>query len=126
MADWNEGICNEKAGFLFSHACDRIPEGRCGRCSKPICSKHTRDTSDGAVCTSCGKKKRRSRSADYYDDPYYYGHHYYHGYGYYRSGWGSSHYAEAHGYDPQDFTEADAESLGHSGDEGFESDMMES
>ncbi len=132
--DWDMGICNEKSGFLFSHECYRPPVGSCNKCQKPVCEDHSHGVEETVLCTACAKKDRgRSarqesgqtygRSRYYHDhDPYFYGGYYY-GYGYYDSYHGSS------VGDPDDFTEADAESLSSESsemDEGFESDMSES
>jgi hypothetical protein len=70
----------------------------------------------------------RGRSHYDYGDPYFYGGWYYGDWGVYGHGhWGHDHYREAHyRHDEGDFTEADAASLAHQGDEDFESDMGES
>ena len=131
--EWDTGICNEKSGFLFSHACFHPPAGNCQLCQKPICADHSHETEGTTVCTACAKKGRRraggqgrryGRTSHYHDgDPYFYGGYYY-GFGYYDDFHGSSYdYIE---HDPSDFTEADAESLAADVDEGFESDMSES
>jgi hypothetical protein len=66
--------------------------------------------------TPCRRLKR-----DHHDDydAYFYGGYYY-GYGYY-----GGHHSSIHN-DPNDFTEADAESLTNEADEDFENDMSES
>ena len=129
--DWEMGICNEKSGFLFSHECYRSPEASCDSCQKPVCEDHSHEIEGIVLCTACAKKDRQRRGRDesgqryghsrYHNDhdPYFYGGYYY-GYGYYDSYQGSSR------GDPDDFTEADAESLTSEMDEGFESDMSES
>lgn len=132
---WDSGICNEKSGFLFSHECYLPPAGSCSRCQKPVCQDHSHELVDRAediLCTSCAKKDRKrhrgggkgrstsrlDRHDDYdYDEPYFYGGYYY----------GTVYYDSHHGRDdPNDFTEADAESLSSEMDEGFETDMGES
>ncbi len=107
---------------------------------KPICEEHMREFVDppGTVlCITCSKGRhqneeddqdedqnrssRRSSSGNDHMTPYFYG-----GY-YYGSGYGQGGYLSASRHDPNDFTEADAESLS-GGDMGqaFESDMSES
>ena len=121
MAEWTAGICNEKAGFLFSHACDRAPESSCMLCDRPVCGDHSHPVDEGVVCTTCRRQRysrrgrRRRQREDFDDDPYFYG---YGGYGY------GGYYRDE--YDGNDFTEADGASLLHSGDEDFENDMTES
>lgn len=129
--NWTVGICNEKAGFLFQHGCDRPPQSECSDCAKPVCSQHSFEIDESVVCLRCREKirqkretrSRRSGDRDVYydDDPYFYGGYYY-GYGY------MSHhgYRDANRDDPDDFTEADAASLGGDLDGEFESDMSES
>lgn len=127
-----EGMCGEKSGFLFSHACASWAVGKCTTCGKAICQEHTHQSDSGSLCTSCGKKEqRRARRAGrhygYHDDPYFYGGSYYRGYGYYGHGhWGHSHYRSRHHHDGDDFTEADGASTHAEGDEDFEQDMGES
>ena len=126
MPEWNLRICNEKSGFLFSHACDRLPVQNCNRCQKPICQEHAHTHESGMVCTTCARKlddryERRGNRHRYYDgyygDPYFYGR----PYGY---GWGRHHHRHEH--DPHDFTEADGEAFEAHGDADFESDLTES
>ncbi len=129
--DWAAGICNETSGFLFSHECFRPLAGDCGSCRKPVCEDHSHEVEGTLLCTACAKKDRKRRGRDestgrygrsrYYNDydPYFYGGYYY-GYGYY-GGYHSSRHS-----DPNDFTEADAESLSAEADEDFENDMSES
>ena len=128
---WEQGICNEKSGFLFNHECLRGSTANCNACQKPICYEHAHDANGLTYCTSCVKKMRgrdeqrsgtrhgRSHYNDYYHAPYFYGGYYY-GYGYHDSYYGRSH------HDPSDFTEADSESLATDSDEDFENDMSES
>ena len=130
--EWQPDICNEKAGFLFSHACDRQPAANCGTCDKPICKKHTTRRRDGVtlLCTTCTKEagaEDTGRGSSYYDDdPYYYGSHYY-GDHYYDDRYDRrSSYSESRRNDPRDFTEADSESLVAEADGDFENDMSES
>ncbi len=137
---WNaDGSCNEKSGFLFSHACDQLSTGACSRCSRPVCSEHTHPTEQGVLCTTCAKqaikqerqqqgKTQTTSRGDYdYHDPYFYAGYYYIGYGdYHRRGrWGHDHYHSVH-HDSHDFTEADGAAFAQQGDEDFETDMGES
>ena len=134
--EWQPDKCNEKAGFLFSHECDRPPSAKCTHCTKPICKKHTTRRQDGVtlLCTACTKKAAAEDpggSHSYsHDDPYYYGSHYY-GDRYYddrydrRSSY-DDRYSTSRRNDPQDFTEADSESLVAEADGDFENDMSES
>lgn len=151
---WDQGICNEKAGFLFKHACLRPPVTHCENCSKPICSDHMRQHDSRSLCIKCAQKEAgsegyldRSRyQQTYHNDPYFYGGYHYNGYGMYDSdhGWGSETYRSRtqHRHDEHDFTEADSESLTNQaagevdddivtaefadGDNDFENDMSES
>jgi hypothetical protein len=131
---WEQGICNETAGFLFKHACSRLSERACGLCGKPVCAEHAHEAQGQTFCTSCARQYLRTpdqRSGFHRDDPYFYAGSYYHGYGRYGHGsWGSSHVHHADTsspqHDPHDFTEADAESLRREDDEDFEQDMGES
>ncbi|MBM83489.1 MAG: hypothetical protein CMJ78_23265 [Planctomycetaceae bacterium] len=137
MSQWESNVCNDKSGFLFSHKCDRTPSEVCTICDKPICEDHTEMSEGDPMCKSCvkvdlRKRGRREMSSRFgpsrveRDDPYYYGGYYYNGFGYYRRGhWGYDEYHEAI-HDGNDFTEADAESLGFEGDADFENDMGES
>ncbi len=138
--EWDLGRCNDKSGFLFSHTCFRPQEYICETCQKPVCEDHIVQLDANFFCTTCVKKKQTKKSGhqsghrrndvyDDYHDPYFYGGYYY-GHGYY----GHGYYGHHHGYhshssshhDPNDFTEADAESLVDEADDDFENDMSES
>jgi len=120
--------CEERAGFLFSHACKERVAVDCKACKKSICEAHSHLQEGGIICSSCAKKTERkerrqsersgrSYQSSYRRSPYFY-HDHYHGYGYYGAGyWG------AHHIDRNDFTEADAESLTGDATEGFEDDV---
>jgi hypothetical protein len=105
--------CAETAGFLFSHPCDRPPQGVCGACGKPICAEHTRLADGQSVCVSCARERRIADDRD----PYFYGSVHY--------GYGGSHHhgASAALPDPHDFTDGDAATLQQQGDETFEDDL---
>ncbi|QAT81854.1 hypothetical protein EJ065_0245 [Corallococcus coralloides] len=118
--------CLETSGFLFSHPCERGATTQCMRCQKPICLMHLR-TLDGAetVCVMCartadnGDENRDLSNTSDEDDPSYY----YEDYGYYgRDAWRGSGSASS-GSDPNDFTEADGESVRREDDASFEEDL---
>ena len=127
---WDEKKCNEKSGFLFSHKCYLMPTQRCSRCQKPICNQHSHDASgrgNEIYCTTCAKRSEADSHTGHHqtrsDDPYFYGGYHY-GSGYHDGAW-------LHATDPNDFTEADAESLtgqeaASDFEESFENDMSES
>ena len=127
---WQEGICNERSGFLFDHACDRVPAVSCGECGRPVCEAHLRITDDGDRCITCQRQdpeakqlRRQSNDGDYYHyhyDPYFYGYHYETDESDY---WGEESYVTATAGDANDFTAGDAQALQSEGDEGFETDM---
>lgn len=48
-------MCEERAGFLFAHACDQMSVWGCSRCTKPICALHTRTTAQGQACIACAR-----------------------------------------------------------------------
>lgn len=139
---WDLGVCNENAGFLFKHRCSNPTSLNCKKCNKPICGEHSRTAEAAVWCIECAKKRSQvdntrdsNHHRDYDDDPYFYGHQNYNGYGayygyqhyygnHYGDHMGSHSYSQAH--DPNDFTEADAESLQEEGMDDFESDINES
>jgi hypothetical protein len=106
------GHCQETAGFLFTHPCDRPRAHACQSCGKSICIEHTRLIEARRLCVAC------ARSAAAFDDrdPYFYGHSYY---GSHWHDWGSGRSR----HDPDDFTDGDASSLKHPGDATFEDDL---
>ena len=115
--------CNEKAGFLFEHACTDTATGACQKCRKAVCQRHTHPTPHGYMCTSCAKKEvkkqrfQRQRWPGWDDNPFLYDTYYYNGYGFYGRGyWGNDYLGD-------DFTEADGESLRQEGDGDWEYDM---
>jgi hypothetical protein len=108
-----EARCAETAGFLFAHPCDRPAAGACAACGKPICAEHRRAADGQPLCVSC--VRQRPLTGD--RDPYFYGSVHY-GYG------GSHHHGSSSALpDPNDFTDGDAASLQHQGDEPFEDDL---
>ena len=130
-SSWKSGACNERAGFLFSHDCSRVPIHSCVACQRPICEKHAHESQQGMVCTTCAKAERKQQTTrdDYDDDdPYFYGDGYYRGYGRYRPGrWGYAYiHHHHHSHDPNDFTEADEAAVEAVADNDFEMDMGES
>jgi len=81
--------CEERAGFLFAHDCDRAATQQCSHCNKRICVEHLRP---GTLCVTCekaghgaeGVPRLTGNQADRYaNDPYYYGAASYGGYHYY-------------------------------------------
>lgn len=135
------GVCQETAGFLFKHACKQLAIRNCAACGKSVCSDHHRVVEGQLICIACAKSNmeknpsyrsnRRYTDRAGYDpyDPYYYGGYHYSGWGHYGSGyWGHSHYDRhrGHSHDPNDFTEADGESVAQEGGEAFENDLSES
>ncbi len=57
--EWEQGVCNEKTGFLFPHPCQQFPSNPCGECGKPICEEHTRDVEGKRLCPSCAERTAR-------------------------------------------------------------------
>lgn len=121
--------CQERAGFLFAHDCPRSATQLCNRCAKPICTRHGHPAPSGEVlCTSCFKDEHSERDETESDlpqdereedNPYLYSSYYYRGHGYYERGdWGHDLL-----HDPNDFTEADGESLRARDPQRFEEDM---
>lgn len=145
-SNWDPQRCNEKAGFLFDHACSQGTVVNCTRCSRPVCNDHFREDEGGeSICITCAKgelktlgREQKSRKRGYGrhsrwhdNDPYFYGGYHYAGWGYYGDGyWGHSHYLGATGGDASDFTEADSGALAATDIDAdaadFESDMSES
>jgi hypothetical protein len=119
------GPCLERAGFLFTHDCPRSATQHCTRCSKPICVEHSRITNLDVLCIECAKAERsEAKTTDLREpgelDPFLYSSYYYRGFGFYGHGaWGSD---DLH--DPNDFTEADGESLRAEVPGDFEEEMQ--
>ena len=124
------GSCLERAGFLFAHDCPRPASQRCERCSKTICAEHSHQDGRQVLCTECFRSflqgeqeagRRRDLPLLKTLSPLLIPAFYYQNYGYYgRGAWGHEQLN-----DPNDFTEADGESLrraarGHH----FEEDMQ--
>ncbi|MFP2930589.1 hypothetical protein ACLESO_36405 [Pyxidicoccus sp. 3LG] len=98
------------------------------RCEKRICALHLALVEGETRCSTCAREgadddedsdeteRDSGRSTDE-DDPSYY----YEDYGYY--GPGSSVGGGDTAHDPNDFTEADGESLRHEDDASFEEDL---
>ncbi len=125
---WDQGICNEKSGFLFRHACGENSDATCSECQKPVCYAHQKTTDAGDLCTTCTKKWRREQNQNEVyedDDPYMHSAYYYSGYGYYGlASMGLASTMQTH--DTSDFTEADGLALADESDDAFEEDMYES
>ncbi|MDP6446874.1 MAG: hypothetical protein QGG36_09935 [Pirellulaceae bacterium] len=135
---WMPGVCNETAGFLFKHDCDRPPLTDCHECGKPVCDLHQREVDGRVLCIKCAGGAVRGSSSStrfrrsggryhddhlWYHDPYFYGGYHYDGY---YDDWDDAPYAEIAADDPNDFTDADGAPLMEEGDEDFENDMDES
>jgi hypothetical protein len=155
MPTWEDGTCNEKSGFLFTHECFQSPIAQCQQCGKPICEDHSHELPDGTFCTSCARGHIQQRPKQpsqidkysrsdttyhdpYYNDPYLYGSSYYYGYHWgWHSGYSSGrHSSTSHsstpsssgvptGNDPMDFTEADGDSLEIERDDDGDADQFE-
>lgn len=57
-------MCEERAGFLFAHACDQMSVWSCSRCTKPICAAHTRTTGQGQACIACARAIESEQGAE--------------------------------------------------------------
>ena len=128
------GPCQDKAGFLFAHDCPRSAAQECTRCLKAICDGHSHLVDEVLLCTGCASNDddddeedegTEGELPDAWEDepsPYLSSSYYYRDYGYYGHGsWGHDLVP-----DPNDFTEADGESLRNEGSESselFEEDM---
>jgi hypothetical protein len=118
--------CQETAGFLFSHPCPRPASTQCTRCAKSICEQHGHTPGAELLCTTCAREDvgqeeegDADSGADVAEDPYLYSSYHYNGYGYY----GRGPWQGEGGPDPDDFTEADGESLRGEEPLDFEQDM---
>jgi hypothetical protein len=121
------GPCMERAGFLFSHDCPRVADRQCSHCLKAICDEHSHLVDEEMLCTHCASNDEdddedegtEGELPDSWEDepnPYLYSSYYYRDYGYYGHGsWGHDLV-----HDPNDFTEADGESLRSESTEGSE------
>ncbi|MCP3143091.1 hypothetical protein [Pyxidicoccus xibeiensis] len=118
------GFCQDEGGFLFPHPCGRPASASCMRCGKLVCGRHLSTVDAELVCSTCAREDSDDDSEDETqtsaredeDDPSYY----YEDYGYYGPG---SSLGGDKGHDPNDFTEADGESLRHEDDASFEEDL---
>ncbi len=63
--------CQERSGFLFAHACDRVAAWSCAACGKGICAEHTRLTEAGNVCIGCARGQTQAGAVSP-TDPYFY------------------------------------------------------
>lgn len=122
-----EGPCEQSTGFLFAHDCGRPAAAACLKCGKRVCDMHLTALGSELLCATCaedgeddegsdGDSDSDSGFSDDEDDPSYY----YKDYGYYGPG---SAWGRGGGHDPNDFTEADGESLRHEEDASFEEDL---
>ncbi|NMO18003.1 hypothetical protein HPC49_14845 [Pyxidicoccus fallax] len=125
MSPPSEAPCQETTGFLFSHACGEPMEAACDRCGKILCRDHVSSVQGESLCMTCAEEEEDdegdegadsdSDSSPTEDDPSYY----YDDYGYY----GGSTWGGGSSKDPNDFTEADGESLRNEDDASFEEDL---
>ena len=131
--------CEERAGFLFKHACDRLPAHVCGKCNKSVCNEHSKlNDQNQLICVTCTKQQsklvRQQGQPGYYDryddDPYFYGDRRYRGYGNYSGGYwggymigsmGSSHHHTSYSSGGHTSGESDESSL-HDPDDFTEAD----
>lgn len=126
------GTCQERAGFLFSHACSYRAVERCTACGKAVCEAHIHEHEDGSrLCTSCSKRAQKQESTrqrdgsrryrNHHDDHYFYGDYHYRGYGAYTAGyWGYHQYHSYHHHDSHDLTEADGAAFSEGMDGDFD------
>ena len=122
-----EGACEEGTGFLFTHACGQPAAASCPRCGKRLCDAHLVAEGGELLCATCAEAEdgddegaeggSTTDSTPDEDDPSYY----YKDYGYYgpRAVFGG----QASSKDPNDFTEADGQSLRNEDDASFEEDL---
>lgn len=115
--------CEQAGGFLFSHECGQPAGSQCMRCSRFFCEAHLTMEEAEMLCQSCAEGEEDDEGDDVEegsgsseDDPSYY----YDDYGYYGSG---SSWSSGGPQDPNDFTEADGESLRNEDDAAFEEDL---
>ncbi|HZI12394.1 MAG TPA: hypothetical protein VE153_18570 [Myxococcus sp.] len=115
--------CEEQGGFLFSHGCGQPAGARCMRCGKQVCDAHLVMEEGEMLCQTCADGEEGEEgdeggdgSSTSEDDPSYY----YDDYGYYGSG---SSWSSGGSRDPNDFTEADGQSLRNEDDAAFEEDL---
>jgi cobalamin biosynthesis protein CobT len=116
--------CELEGGFLFSHECGQPAGAQCMRCSKRVCDAHLTASEGGEMlCQTCAEGEEDDEGDDVDDssshsddDPSYY----YEDYGYYGSG---SSWNSGASKDPNDFTEADGQSLRNEDDAAFEEDL---
>ncbi len=48
--------CQETAGFLFDHPCDRSGYGACDACGKVTCRRHRHELDAETLCTGCARE----------------------------------------------------------------------
>jgi len=129
----HKGYCQDSAGFLFSHRCDRRSAHQCQGCPKVVCNDHVYRRTDGRIlCATCAKiefaaqykKDDPKKGAEQEGYPYFFPDAYYKGFGEFPAGaWGHG-LLQAGKRDPNDFTEADGKSLKK--EDGFEQDPQAS
>ncbi|WP_338873152.1 hypothetical protein [Myxococcus stipitatus] len=116
MSPFSSEGCEVSTGFLFSRPCGMPAGALCPRCGQRACDAHLTSVEGALVCTSCGAQD----SGDSEDEGDEDARTYYQDYGYYGSG---SSWGRGTSRDPNDFTEADGESLRREEDAAFEEDL---
>lgn len=109
VLDPTAGQCEERAGFLFPHDCDREAVARCDECRKAICLDHRHGADSRDLCTTCAGKYPDAASR-FHQSPFFLGRRY---------------YARPFNldFDPDDFTDADGPSTLTEGTDAFENDL---
>lgn len=82
--------CQDRTGFLFAHACDRLAAWKCGGCAKEVCDDHMRRQGASTLCATCWKKSVpppdpavAAQQPGLFYDPFWYSHYHYNRYSYY-------------------------------------------
>ena len=76
--------CEDRSGFLFAHACDRVASISCEACQKHVCPQHLRGEGGRPLCVACARKEAAEPKAENAErrqgmahaDPYLYGAYY--------------------------------------------------
>jgi len=70
--------CEDRSGFLFAHACERVSTVSCTACGKHVCALHLRGEGGRPLCVACAAKAAPATPAvgdatRTTTDPYLYG-----------------------------------------------------
>jgi hypothetical protein len=67
--------CEDRSGFLFAHACDRVATVSCTACGKHVCALHLRGEGGRPLCVACAATAAPAvtDARKTTDDPYLYG-----------------------------------------------------